>query len=80
MELQMGSQAKRPLSSGSLYPGETNAQSWVVAPFVSFFTFCVLFWNRISLHSSSWSGTLYVDQAGLELIEVCLLLPLEFWN
>lgn len=27
-----------------------------------------------------WPGTLYVDQAGLELIKICLHLPLKYWN
>lgn len=50
--------------------------------FVCFLSFLVLFfwflfvvWDRVSLCRPCWPETGYVDQAGLKLPEVCLLLP-----
>jgi hypothetical protein len=37
--------------------------------------FLVSFWDRVSLCSPGWPGTCFVDQAGLELTEICLPLP-----
>ena len=35
------------------------------------------FFDRVLLCSLGWPGTHYVDQAGFELIEICLPLTLE---
>ena len=37
------------------------------------------FWERISPCCHGCSGTYSVDQAGLEISEICLLLPSEWW-
>jgi hypothetical protein len=42
-----------------------------------FFKFCYV--SRKSL-STGWPRTQYVDQAGLELSEIHLPLPPEFWD
>lgn len=34
-----------------------------------------MFRDRVSLYSLDWPGTPYVDQAGFELRDICLLLP-----
>jgi hypothetical protein len=39
-----------------------------------------LFGYRVSLYIRGWSGNLYVDQAGLKLTELCLLLPPKCWD
>ena len=38
----------------------------------------LFFWDRVSLYSPDCPGTQYVEQAGLELIEICL--PPECWH
>jgi hypothetical protein len=42
------------------------------------FCFCLVFFflDRLSLCSPDWPGTSYANQAGLELTELLLLLPL----
>ena len=42
-----------------------------------FLSVCVCLKDRISLYSLSCSGTHFVDQAGLKLIEIHLLSPSE---
>ena len=37
-------------------------------------------WDRALLYHPGWPGTCYVDQASLELLEGCLLLPLKCWD
>lgn len=39
------------------------------------FAAVLLFWDRVLLRSPGWTGTLYVDNAGLKLPEIHLLLP-----
>lgn len=39
------------------------------------FLLFMFYGNRLSLHSPGWHGTLYVDQADLEVIEIYLPLP-----
>lgn len=36
---------------------------------------CFVFWVRFLLCISGWAGTLYSDQAGPELLEICFCLP-----
>jgi hypothetical protein len=48
-----------------------------IACFVCLF---VCFSDRISLCGPSCPGTCSVDQAGLELVEIHLPLPLEYWD
>lgn len=37
----------------------------------------LLFWDRVLLCNSSWPGTLYINQTGLELTKTHFLLPLK---
>jgi hypothetical protein len=37
----------------------------------------IFYGDRLSLHIPGWHGTLYVDQADLEVIEIWLPLPSE---
>lgn len=39
-----------------------------------------LFLDRVLLHSPGCPGTHCVDQANLELSEICLILPPECWD
>lgn len=34
--------------------------------------FFSLFWNRVSVYNSGWSGSWLIDQAGFKLTEICL--------
>ena len=42
--------------------------------------FMVLVFLSQDLSGPSWPGTHYVDQAGLELTEIHLPLPPEYWD
>jgi hypothetical protein len=42
--------------------------------------FVLFFDDRVSLYSPGYSGIHSVDQASLELTEIHLALPPEFWN
>lgn len=60
-----------------LYPnvkGETETVE------IYLFTYCIYFWNRVSLYSTSWTKILYVDQAALKQTEIYLPLPSECWG
>lgn len=48
--------------------------------FFSLVFFCFPFWHRVFPHSPGCPQTQYVDQAGLELREICLPLPFEKWD
>lgn len=43
-------------------------------------TFKIFSLERVSPCSPDWSGTFYVDQAGLELVDIYLALPPECWH
>ena len=47
---------------------------------LSIYNLSYVFWNRVSLCSPSYARTISVDQAGLELTEICLPLPPEGWD
>lgn len=72
-------------SGGSSPSHFTNLRvnsGWCLAallPAIQIPLFIYLFWGRISLCSTSWTGPLYVGQASLELIQLCLPLSLECW-
>jgi hypothetical protein len=42
---------------------------------VLFLKYLFVFGDRVSVHIPEYTGTHYVDQAGLELIEISLPLP-----
>ena len=42
--------------------------------------YILVFWDRISLCNPGCSETHYADESGLKLTEICLPLPLEFWD
>lgn len=42
--------------------------------------FIFIFLDRILLCSPDWLGTKYVDQNGLKLTKVCLILHLQCWG
>jgi hypothetical protein len=42
--------------------------------------FVFVFQDRISLYSFGYTGIYFVDQAGLELTEICLPLSSECWD
>lgn len=44
--------------------------SWMMIKMMKF----MVFRGKVSLHSIGWPGTHYFFEAGLELMEVCLLL------
>lgn len=78
-----GTQVWRPEDNLTVIP-QVLSTLWVclVFLFVCFLSFLVLFfwflfvvWDRVSLCRPCWPETGYVDQAGLKLPEVCLLLP-----
>lgn len=41
---------------------------------------CVFAWDRVSRCSPGWPGTFEVDQAGVEITEICLSLPPKCWE
>ena len=52
-----------------LAPPSKSSPPWSCIPFIFFFQ------GRVSVYSSDCPDTLFIDQAGLKLIEICLLLP-----
>ena len=37
------------------------------------------FWDKVSQYRFDWTGTCYINQAGLKLPEICLPLPSKCW-
>jgi hypothetical protein len=74
------SPGKVSVSGGScqvhLCPGQDMTESSTIPPLTPLSFFYLVFRNRVSLCSPGKPGMWSVDQAGLELIEICLPLPL----